>query len=100
MEEILPILIGLPFAVFVMAKALIDAGKLPGGPMPGPVARPTNTQAPIDTAEPHPEPSNGTELDPEEKATIQRVVEIRDRVEARRSALTRMGLEITNADKW
>ena len=101
MEDILPIILGVPFGLAVFALAFFDAGKLPGGPQPENPARPTQYPAPIVTIESPERSLNGTEeLDAEEKATIRRVVEIRDRVEARRSALSQMGLEITNSDKW
>ena len=102
MEDLLPIIIGVPFGLAVLAWAIFDAGKLPGGPVPGNPARKEPTPARTDIPELPEEPLNGNdpELDAEERATIRRVVEIRDRVEARKTALSRMGLEITNLDKW
>ncbi len=100
MEDTLTAIFGSLFGLAIFVKAFYDAGKLPGGPVPGNPAPSKPFPARTDILEKEPESLNGTELDAEEEETIRRVVEIRDRVEARKTALSRMGLEITNLDKW
>ena len=106
MDDILPIILGAPFGVFVFIIAWKHAGELPPGPVrpgtrpPPPKAMPIATV----TVRQENEPLNGVddapELDAEEKATIRRVNELRTRLESRRKALEAAGLEITNLDKW
>lgn len=101
MEEILPIIIGVPFGLAVLAWAIFDAGKLPGGPQPGNPARKEPTPARTDIPASPVEPLNGTELlDDEELETIGRVVRVKEKTNARINALNISGLEITNLDKW
>lgn len=101
MEDILPIILGIPFGLAIFVKAFYDAGKLPGGPVPGNPAPskpfPARTDIPVLPEE----PLNGTELlDDEELETIGRVVRVKEKTNARINALNISGLEITNLDKW
>ena len=92
------------FGLSVLAFALYDVGKLPGGPsrpsVPAVKPRPI---VPISTA-PANDPGNGFEeitvLDAEEWETIQRQNEIKTKINRRAAELKAAGVEITNLENW
>ena len=93
------------FGLSVLAFALYDVGKLPGGPSrPSVPAVPNNRPiVPISTA-PANDPGNGFEdipvLDAEEWETIQRQNEIKTKINRRAAELKAAGVEITNLENW
>lgn len=91
------------FGLSVLAFALRDVGKLPGGPARPPAPAVSPRPAPISTA-PANDPGNGFEevpvLDAEEWETIQRQNEIKSKINRRAAELKAAGIEITNLENW
>ena len=92
------------FGLSVLAFALHDVGKLPGGPARPPApAVPSNRPAPT-SSQPANDPGNGFEdipvLDAEEWETIQRQNEIKTKINRRAAELKAAGVEITNLENW
>jgi len=89
------------FGLSVLAFALHDVGKLPGGPARPPAPAVANRPAPT-TSQPANDPGNGFEdipvLDAEEWETIQRQNEIKTKITRRAAELKAAGIEITNLD--
>ena len=91
------------FGFTVLAFALHDVGKLPGGPARPPAPAVSPRPAPTSTA-PANDPGNGFEevpvLDAEEWETIQRQNEIKSKINRRAAELKAAGVEITNLENW
>lgn len=104
MEDTISAIIGVLFGSYVLAKSLLDVGKLPGGPARPPApAVPSNRPAPT-SSQPERDPGNGFEdvpvLDAEEWETIQRQNEIKNKISRRAAELKAAGVEITNLENW
>ena len=103
MEDTISAIIGVLFGSYVLAKSLLDVGKLPGGPARPPAPAVSPRPAPTSTA-PANDPGNGFEdvpvLDAEEWETIQRQNEIKTKISRRAAELKAAGVEITNLENW
>ena len=91
------------FGLSVLAFALHDVGKLPGGPARPPEPAVNPRPAPT-SSQPERDPGNGFEdvpvLDAEEWETIQRQNEIKTKINRRAAELKAAGVEITNLENW
>ena len=103
MEYTIPAIVGLLFGLSVLAFALYDVGKLPGGPSRPSVPAVNPRPAPT-SSQPTNDPGNGFEeipvLDAEEWETIQRQNEIKTKINRRAAELKAAGVEITNLENW
>ncbi len=103
MEDTISAIIGVLFGSYVLAKSLLDVGKLPGGPERPPAPAVNPRPAPT-SSQPANDPGNGFEevpvLDAEEWETIHRQNEIKTKINRRAAELKAAGVEITNLENW
>ena len=104
MEYTIPAIVGLLFGLSVLAFALYDVGKLPGGPSRPSVPAVKPRPIVLTSTAPEKDPGNGFEdipvLDAEEWETIQRQNEIKTKINRRAAELKAAGVEITNLENW
>lgn len=92
------------FGLSVLAFALHDVGKLPGGPARPPAPAVSSRPAPI-SSQPERDPGNGFEedvevLDEEEWEAIERTNRANDRIAREVARFRKEGLQITNLESW